>query len=117
MKLPTQGQVNAATRHLASFAGWRDCCIRIGTEGRSAADDLVLTNGLGALSGRCDSYCRLTHLMVAALYAARASRFEKPDCICAGIATSAAIIVTDPKLASPFAVIVDPTAPLTPRQK
>ena len=114
MKLPTQGQVNAATRHLASFAA--GAIAVFGLESKVDPSQMTaLINGLGALSDDVISIVGIITPMVAALYAARASS-PKSQIASVQALPQAQVIVTDPKLASP-GVIVDPTAPLTPAQK
>lgn len=97
MNLPTQGQVNAATRHAASFAA--GAIAMFGLQSKLDPQQITaLINSLGAFTNDGITIIGIVTPLVAGWYASRSASLKNQ--IAAVQATpQAQVNVTDPKLA------------------
>ncbi len=97
MQLPTSAEVNAATRHVASFAA--GAVAMFGLSSKISPDTIMaLVNALGALANDAITVVGILTPIIAAYYASR-SASPKAQVAAVQALPAAQVVVTDPKLA------------------
>ena len=101
--LPTQNEVNAATRHAASFAA--GAVAMFGLSSKISPEQITaIINSLGALTNDAITVIGLVTPIVAAYYASR-SASPKAQVAAVQALPTAQVTVTDPTLASPGVIV------------
>lgn len=96
MKLPTQDQVNAATRHLISALG--GAIVMFGLSSKISIETVtIIINQLGSITNSVVLLLGIVTPIIAAYYAQKSA---KPENQAASLEAKGAIIITTPEIAA-----------------